>query len=304
MFFGVYCFPHQCHLMTLSLLKVLARWSWEEPERELPVRYFNGVVSIANVWRATGAPAKIVRAAVRLFGDDVAHDCFRKVPGRCLRGRWLSIDSVGSAIVKGLRFMVPVLLAVFGNLQTQQGQGGATASDVPTDGDEAWAEQQSAYKRNTVSLARSSVFKAMVAISEATKAPLVHFHLWAQQEVRAQNKRVAAAKGKGQGDFGPTLLSQLLDFQGDQIRSEMNDFLDADVGEEGPFALLPALLSPSLLPKARQLIVTLVLQALASWDFRITAKTRAFPLRLLTVVAAPAHGPDDRRRDVAGDLLP
>ena len=96
---GLFCVQHQGHSIVSSLLNVLDNFSWGHDDRfHLPTRYFTGVASISNVWRSTGAPAKIKETAVRLFNDEVVSMCFSHMLGSCLRGRWLSIDGVQSII--------------------------------------------------------------------------------------------------------------------------------------------------------------------------------------------------------------
>ena len=72
------------HLVCKAMIVVLDTWVWEDAaEEEIPKStYFNGV------------PAKTSRAAAQLFGDMVANNMFGKMPGRCLRNRWLSIDGI------------------------------------------------------------------------------------------------------------------------------------------------------------------------------------------------------------------
>ena len=43
-------------------------------------------------------PAKIKDTAVRLFSDEVVSQSFSHMPGRYLRGRWLSIDGMESVV--------------------------------------------------------------------------------------------------------------------------------------------------------------------------------------------------------------
>jgi hypothetical protein len=99
-------------------LAILDAWT---PLASMPVKYFSGVATIANHWRSTTHGGKIKLASARLFNDDICLKCFGKIPHRCLRGRWLSVDSVEGILVKAS----PYIGDVFGDLWGEESKATA-----------------------------------------------------------------------------------------------------------------------------------------------------------------------------------
>ena len=196
--------------------------------------------------------------------------------GRYLRGRWLSIDGVGSVILGATRFFA-VFTEIFAGgkaMRTSQ-----PSKNLCTEADDTWATLHVTYRRNSVLLATSNLFLATVVISHGAKPPLAHFMMWVQRENKLLGKVRETAKSKGEAYVGPTPLSHLVGVKRDEIRTLMCGLLEIDVGE-GPWTLLTALLAAGLLPKACHLIVELVLMSAASWDFRFTRKINSFFFKL------------------------
>ena len=67
--------------------------------------YFLSVAAIANLWRTTGIPTKLMAAAAKLYGEEVSMQFFRKLPGRPLKGRWGAIHSVEALLRKAMHYL-------------------------------------------------------------------------------------------------------------------------------------------------------------------------------------------------------
>ena len=96
-FQDAFCLFHQLHLIVKGMLDVLDDWCWPAPHNP-PSKYFPAVATVANVWRSTGNGAKILMAAKASFNDEVADMYFTKLPGKPLRGRWVSFLGKSRAI--------------------------------------------------------------------------------------------------------------------------------------------------------------------------------------------------------------
>ena len=101
-----------------TILKVLDEWTWPEPENDqVPSSYFNGISAVTSNWRSVGHPRKIKNSASKLFSNQVAVEYFGQTPGRCLRGRLLSVESVEKIVAKALTYIGSVFAAVSGGVQ-------------------------------------------------------------------------------------------------------------------------------------------------------------------------------------------
>ena len=85
----VWCLFHQGQLVVLNGLQVLENWSWTD---SWPVKYFTACSIISTAWRSHGIPEKMRNLAEHLFSPAVARHIFGRIPGRCLRNRWLAIQ--------------------------------------------------------------------------------------------------------------------------------------------------------------------------------------------------------------------
>ena len=154
-YIAVFCFLHQIHLISKAVLKILDEWQWSG-DVSLPTTYFSGIATIANTWRSTGNASKIRVEAARLFGEDTSDAYFKGPPGRCLRGRWLSVDSAEKVVASGAAHVGKLFYTLWGGRT-----GSARVVDLETDADKAWSAQQSTYKRHAVQLTSSSHFLCM-----------------------------------------------------------------------------------------------------------------------------------------------
>lgn len=170
MFMSVFCMMHQCHLITKSIIAKLD--AWEVKGHKMATEYFAGAATIANVWRSTGTCFKIRSHAATLCGEDVAQKHFTKVPGRCLGGRWLSIDSCEQLIVGAMDNIGKVFVASCGSAVSSKRR----KADIRADEDDQWKEEQMKHRQNAVALTSDNVFLSTVFISHKAKAPLGLLH--------------------------------------------------------------------------------------------------------------------------------
>ena len=114
MFWIVWCFSHGCHLGVKCVLKVLDNWQWGSDSNVEPQqKYFSSVATICNVWRSAGAARKIQVEIERVYNPAIARHVAKKIPGRCLRGRWGSIDSVVGIFFWGMAVLATVFMRLF-----------------------------------------------------------------------------------------------------------------------------------------------------------------------------------------------
>jgi hypothetical protein len=162
-----WCFFHQAQLIVLSMVATLDGWHWKYPKG---VGYFSGVATIANVVRSTGMRGRIQKAA----SDGV--EVLKRMFGRCLRGRWLSIDSVEGGIILDLDELAAIFMRLFARLLADgDGDGGAIApprAAVTVGADEAAAyrEQQKNYRQTAALLLNFPLFRAAMKVSRRAKA--------------------------------------------------------------------------------------------------------------------------------------
>ena len=108
----VWCFMHQSQLIIKAMLQVLDTFEWTE-STDIPVSYFSGIATTANTWRSTGVPRKVQDLSAEIFDDATASN-MKKVPGRCLRGRWMASDSVEYLLDKFGMFLGVIFGKMFG----------------------------------------------------------------------------------------------------------------------------------------------------------------------------------------------
>ena len=174
-----WCIFHQYHLIIKSLLVILDRFVWSPPSSPFPTTYFAGVSAISSSWRAAGVPRKIYFAGADAFGDVAAARCCKKIPGRVLKERWGSIDSVEALIDDG----GSVLTAAFQHVIGPKLKANARPSTGPAaDDDGAFRERCRQHRKNAHELIGNDTFKGMLRISRIAKQPLTAFFYWAQKQ--------------------------------------------------------------------------------------------------------------------------
>ena len=104
-----------------------------------PTKYFSAVATCANVWRSQGAPNMITEFISRTYGAVVAATVCKKVPGKCLRGRWLAIDTIEGILTRGHPYLQNVFRALFA-VSVIGAAANAAAFGLGAEEDEAWRE--------------------------------------------------------------------------------------------------------------------------------------------------------------------
>ena len=258
--------------------QVLDTWTWGEAGDNFGTTYFNVLSAVANLWRSPGSPQQIRNAARKLFNDIICEKYFRKMPGRCLRGRWLSRETLERILLESTEHIGAVFAEIWGNLLEPDQKSKA---DLGKDEDDEWQARQHRMRCIAARVTSSSLWLSMVAASHSAHQPLVHFMHWLQKASKEHKGKHERANAEGRVFVGKTPLSELVSHKAAEVRREIVNLLGPD-GENDPgFAIAHSLLPERLANRGRQLFATLVLSLLASWDFRITEKMSAFPLLLL-----------------------
>ncbi|CAK0876362.1 unnamed protein product, partial [Prorocentrum cordatum] len=304
MVMGIFCYMHQVHIAVKGALELLDAWDWQAPHTlEGKSRYVGRVATISNVWRATGGMKKIMAAAESECDDGVARAYFSKMPGRVLKGRWGSIDSVEKMLTKASPYLPNVFRKAF-----PDGGRAAPAHGPAADEADQYAEDQKNHRQNARTSCCQPLFLAMMHISLVAKGPLAHFLNWAQKRVADTNgmhqKSMAV---RGQPYMGPTPLSELVTEQCASTHRELSNLLTPLAGGHGEangvWGRALELVPDDERPQAFLLMVSLVLQEHAQWAERIVARVGSFPLQLLVALKSPLAVDDPARREMAGRLL-
>lgn len=365
---SMWCMMHQGQLCIKAVLGFLDSWSWGEYKREvpndvlveetsssedseadeddddseddvaivnaseggkMPTTYVNGVSAISNAWRMTGNPRLVHAAASALHGPDVAEGYFARAPGRVLRTRWLSIESVETLIFNGLLFIASVFSHVWGQLlargqRRRRGRGGRGRGrgrrrnrGLQRDEDEAFQKMCRRWKVLATTLVSLWKFRVMLTVSLISKGPLIHFMLWMQKARREHSLLVHAATSSGRSYLGPTPLSRLIAGQGQEFETAMNELLMLHPQDRGslfhPAALLVGGVGEPATDDERsvkdfytadllRLIVALVLLMIAQWQMRFNRRIfETWPFLLFLFLEAEPDVEDDRRARLAAE---
>ena len=76
--------------------------------------YFNGISAISNAWRSVGSPKLVLDTAAKLFTNEIALRFFKCIPGRVLKARWLSIESVERIVGNAAPYIGQVFSTIWG----------------------------------------------------------------------------------------------------------------------------------------------------------------------------------------------
>ena len=125
----VWCFLHQSHIVVRSVLDHIDAFEWDEfwgSEAELEVWnslpfYTTAVSNISSAWRAPGSVRKLTSAGSETFHSEVRSRIGGTIPGRVVRGRWGSIDSVEKIISEGGALLGAVFTRAFMADKKQEG---------------------------------------------------------------------------------------------------------------------------------------------------------------------------------------
>ena len=200
---SVFCFLHQYHLIVKQVLTVLDGWSWAEwGVYDVPCTYFSGVATVANTWKSPGMPRKVRDTCAREFGETVSLKLCARVPGRCIKGRWGSVESCENIIHNG-GF---VLADVFKFAAAASTKPKPTSRGLDLD-DDGYREGQHRYKQTSAEFLSHEICRATVRISKQVKEPLTRFAFWLQKHNKEMRKKHQESEGVY---VGPSTLSELV----------------------------------------------------------------------------------------------
>ena len=293
-----WCLFHQAQLMCKCLLEILDAWKWEdEVDVEVapwPTKYFNGPSAVSNVWRSPGAAASIRERTTLEFSVDVSEQCCKRTPGRVLRARWFSIDSVEAILVCGIVYIGTIFQFLWPAASTRCPV--AVAAGPGSEEEDSYREKVRSCRHNATLLLNTTLFKATLVISFTCKRPLRHFFFWGQKQVKLWNDRRSGADVY----LGPTPLSMLVCEYAAQIKSDISKLLapQSIASEEFWVALWPHV-PTGCRGAANKLIIRVALALDGSWEYRVMSKVLSFPWLFLVMLESENHIVCGRRQEVA-----
>ena len=111
------------------------------PTAMLQQKYFSSVATICNVWRSAGAARKIQVEVERVYDPAIARQVAKKTPGRCLRGRWGSIDSVEGILFWGMAVLATVFMRLFYKDAKAESKSKTPVIGIGVDEEEDWQRE-------------------------------------------------------------------------------------------------------------------------------------------------------------------
>ena len=300
----VFCFMHQLQLCIKTLVETLDGFSFDAAS--LPCKYFSSVAIIANVWRGPNMKSQLLNAAVGLPGmtESLAQRLFGRLPGRCLRGRWGSIDSVEEILVRCGEWLGLALSAALKRILIRDKPQLKSDKGIDVDEIASYKAKQRTYRLNAIACSTSPFWRVMVLISHRVKAPFIRCLNVCQKNEENFNIAVGEAVKRGENYMGPTPLSMFVTTLADSIMQSIVALTSATAMTDkdlwgGVWAMLPQ----ESFPNAACLILTCVLRAAASWQMRAMNQVATFPLLFLQLVQASADKVDPRRTAICELLL-
>eukprot|EP00959_Pyramimonas_sp_CCMP1952_P382791 8021055-Pyramimonas_sp.AAC.1 len=266
------CLLHQMHLIVRQVLDFIDFFEWDdfwesEPELDcwnaLPA-YSTTVSGVSSAWRCPGSARKL-REAGSTIGSVVWSNIGGSIPGRVLRGRWGSIDSVEGILVNGGCLLADVFRRAFDTNANRADAGedlGADAGNKDAPG--FWRVMGAKYKMNSVNALGSDIFQITCLISFKAKSPLLHFLCWAQERGKSYKQTLK----HDDSTYGKTPMSELVCEMVDIIASDFGKLLSDDCTEFAA-AFRHAGGRERHRQGVRQLVVASVALAAAGWDVRV-----------------------------------
>lgn len=101
-FWTTWCMLHGSHLCAKNVLQTFDSWNWASLEGDefwSGCCYFSATATVLNTSLSPSIHQRLQRAVVGIVPEDRAGSCFRRIPGRALRGRWASIDTAEDVIL-------------------------------------------------------------------------------------------------------------------------------------------------------------------------------------------------------------
>ena len=292
-----WCMLHQYHLIVKSMLIEMDRYVF--PGDTEVATYVSGVATIANVWRSPGAARLLKANASKLFDDRIAAMACGRTPGRAIKTRWGSLNSVEAIIIKGFSCLGAIFAAAFGK---------ASKATTPSFGllssaDEESRERAKAYRTTSVRLLQDRFFMAKVLCSNVSQRPLTHFMNWVQKMHAIEHKRLHDEEVSLSGPAEQMLL-QLVTFKAAEIQDEISAQLSqAASDDDGIWGQLWKCIPAEKFKHARALVILLVVHSAAQWKMRIMDRVSSFPLLLLACCSEPYDIDSGRRREIARRFL-
>ena len=214
MYAVIWCTCHQNHLIVKGHLTAMQ--TQQVTGYELSCNYFTAITSIVHVWRSSGMQDKLAAASLEQFDTSV---CFKRLPGRPLRGRWGAIEDAEKCIVLA-RSQLKVL---FDKLVVVPKKAAARAA--LGDDEDNYQERNRAYKLNALAALHNPAFLLLVMVSRESRSPLDHLFAWNQKRVREHNKSIEKHAALGRRFLGNTPFADLVLTKLDFVAASFNDIL-------------------------------------------------------------------------------
>ena len=116
LFFTMNCLQHSNALITKGNLRILDEWSKRVRASGTDTGftgYFGAVAKLVHVWR--DGVQQVWQLSTRMFGNLIAQTHFKKLPPKCIAGRWGSLSLSETFILSsGKHRVTPVIEAVCG----------------------------------------------------------------------------------------------------------------------------------------------------------------------------------------------
>ena len=163
--------------------------------------------------------------------------------------------------------------------KAKSGGNARPVRQVGEDDDEAFQEKQRNYRLTTINATNSWGLKILVSISYLAKLPLTEFYHWHMKHVKIHNREVDKAKKLGDTYFGPTPMSKITRYKGEEVSAQLSKSLQRSAWEDTE--LLGEIMQEmpdDLKESATNLYVLLVAQGLSNWKQRVLNLINSFPM--------------------------
>ena len=300
MMWVVWCLFHQYHLVVKDILQTLDTWEFAEDLgfTPLPSPYYTCVSMICNVWRSCGIHRRLRNLAAHKYSDSVCEECFGKLPGRPIKGRWGCIDNIEVIIQSAMLYLSPLFTLIFPDKKEAKPKGPGHDADAD------FAEKQRQSRKNAKGALSNKAFAILLVVSIAVKRPMLEFLLWGQKQVRKQNDAIRVCRETETVYLGPTFLSNTVVWKAPEIYSKLWSLVDVEAFlNHGPWCPAMNLAEDRQKPAVIALILSVLLRSITNWHMRFTLPNTKFPRLFLHIVESYPHIPDDRRKDIARLLL-
>ena len=178
-FIGRDCIDHQCHLPSKTGLLIIDAVLAEEDQ---PFRYFSALAKTVNVWRASARG--MYSSWESVHGPIAAVSHGKKLPPRCLSGRWMSV----AATEERLNSVAHELPQVYDHCFSRATPSSDLVSTAPGDDMSAFVVEDQKehrlkmgrWRADTARVLKLDQFWNVIAVSQHARLPLQHMHLFCQ----------------------------------------------------------------------------------------------------------------------------